>query len=65
MRTFAAFSVAGISGILLFKLLTTLFIPLLGLLMGLVAMTVKLALIAAVVFFVYTMMKKRREEQTA
>lgn len=62
MKTFAALTVTGIAGILLFKLLV---VPIIGLLMGLLVMTVKLALLAAVVFFIYSMIKKRKEADAA
>jgi len=65
MKTFASLTVAGVAGILLLKLLTALFFPLLGLFVGLLAMTVKFALIAAVIFFVYSMIKKRKEADLA
>lgn len=61
MKTFAALTVTGVAGILLLKLLATVIFPLFGLVIGLIAMTVKFALIAAVIFFVYSMIKKRRE----
>ena len=64
MRTFATVSFAGITGILLLKLLATILFPLLGLFLGLLAMTVKFALIAAVAFFVYSRFRRHREEQT-
>lgn len=63
MRTFAAIAVAGVAGVVLFKLVTALVFPLLGLFVGLLAMTVKLALIAAVIFFIYSMIKKRKEAE--
>lgn len=65
MRTFATLSIAGVTGILLLKLLATIIFPLLGLLFGLLAMTVKFALIAAVAFFVYSMIRRRKEEPAA
>jgi hypothetical protein len=65
MKTFASLTVAGVAGILLLKLLTALLFPLLGLFVGLLAMTVKFALIAAVIFFVYSMIKKRKEADLA
>lgn len=63
MRTFAALTLGGVASVVLFKLIAALVFPLLGMLFGLLAMTMKLALIAAVVFFVYSMIKKRREEE--
>jgi len=65
MRTFAALTVTGAVGIVLFKLLATVIVPLLGMFLGLLAMTVKLALVAAVIFFVYSMFKKRKEADAA
>ncbi len=62
MKTFAALTVTGVAGILLFKLLV---VPLLGLFLGLLVMTVKLAILAAVIFFVYSMIKKRKEADVA
>ena len=59
MKSFAKLAVAGISGVVLFKLFATILFPLLGLMLGLIALTVKLALIAAVVFFIYSIFKKR------
>lgn len=61
MKSFAKLTVAGISGVVLFKLFATILFPLLGMMLGLIAMTVKLALIAAVIFFVYSMVKKRKD----
>jgi len=63
MRTFATLTVAGVAGVVLLKLLTALLFPLLGLFVGLLAMAVKLALVAAVIFFIYSMIKKRKEEE--
>lgn len=65
MKTFAALTVTGVAGILLFKLLSALIFPILGMFVGLLFMTVKFALIAAVIFFVYSMLKKRREADAA
>ena len=65
MKTFAALTVAGVAGLVLFKLLAALLLPMLGLLFGLVALTVKLALIAALGFFVYSVLKKGRNKAAA
>ncbi|MCG6955305.1 MAG: hypothetical protein LJF04_04865 [Gemmatimonadetes bacterium] len=65
MKTFATITVAGVAGVVLFKLIAALVFPLLGLVAGLLAMTVKIALIAAVVFFIYSMIKKRKEADAA
>lgn len=65
MKTFATLTFAGVTGIVLLKLFATLLFPLLGMILGLLAMTVKFALIAAVGFFIYSMIRKRRDEATA
>ncbi len=65
MRTFAALTVTGAAGIVLFKMLAAIMFPVIGMVFGLIAMTVKFALVAAVIFFVYSMIRKRRHEQTA
>lgn len=63
MKSFAKLAVAGISGVVLLKLFATIIFPLLGIMLGLIGLTVKLALIAAVIFFLYGMIKKRDEPQ--
>ena len=63
MRSFTKLAILGVSGVVLFKLFATILFPLLGLLLGLLAVTVKLALIAAVVFFVYSMLRKRKDDE--
>ncbi len=65
MRTFAALTVTGVAGVLLLKLLVAVMFPIFGMIIGLFAMTVKFALIAGVISFVYSMIKKRKEEQAA
>jgi 4-hydroxybenzoate polyprenyltransferase len=65
MRTMAPVAFAAISGVVLWKLFATLLLPVLGILLGLFATVMKLALIAGVIFFVYSMVKKRREEAQA
>jgi hypothetical protein len=52
MKSFAKLAVVGVSSVVLFKLFASVFLPMMGMLFGLLAMTVKLALIAAVVFFI-------------
>ena len=48
----------------MFKLFATILLPALGMLVGLIMLTAKLALIAAVVYFIYTILrpKPRAEE---
>ncbi len=65
MKTFAALTVAGVASLVILKLVAALLLPVLGLLFGLVALTVKLALIAALGFFVYSLFKKSRNKAAA
>ena len=65
MRFLAPVTVAAISGVILWKLLATLVLPLLGLMFGLILAAAKLAMIAAVIFFIYSRMRKPRDEASA
>lgn len=62
MKSFAKFAVLGVSSIVLFKLLASILLPILGLGLGLIVLTVKLAMIAAVVFFLYSIFRKPRRD---
>ena len=61
MRTFAAVSFAGVTGLVLLKFLLGIMFPLFGMFIGILSMPMKFALIAAVGFFVYSMFKKRQK----
>lgn len=65
MRYLAPVGIAAISGVILWKLLATLVLPLLGILFGLFLTAMKFALIAAAIFFIYSMIRKRRDEASA
>lgn len=65
MKGFAALTVAGVAGLILFKILAALVLPALGLLLGLLVLTVKVALVAALGFFVYSMLRKSAERPAA
>ncbi|MEX2048451.1 MAG: hypothetical protein WEB90_02620 [Gemmatimonadota bacterium] len=65
MRPLGTVAFAAISGVVLWQLFATLFLPLLGVLIGLVVTTVKIAMVVAVGFFVYSLIKKRREQAEA
>lgn len=65
MRTFAPLAFAAISGVVLWKLFATILLPVLGMLIGLIGMTLKFALIAGVAYFIYSMIRKRREAAEA
>ena len=65
MRAFGAVAFTAISGVILWQLFTTILLPLLGVVLGLLAMAAKFALIVAVGFFVWSLIKKRREQAEA
>jgi hypothetical protein len=63
MRTFGALFVGGVTGIVILKLLATLLFPLLGFMIGLVGMLFKILLFGAIAYFVYTLIKGKRERE--
>jgi len=65
MKTFATVSVAGVLGLMLLKLVWAVAVPALGLFVGLLALTVKLALWAAVIWFLLSLFRRRKEESAA
>lgn len=65
MRFLAPVAVATISGVILWKLFATILLPFLGLLLGLMMGLFKLILIVAVIYFIISMMRKRRDEASA
>lgn len=65
MRPLGTVTVAAISGVLLWQLFATIFLPLLGVVLGLVVTAAKIALVAAAIFFVYSLIRKRREQAEA
>lgn len=62
MKSFVKVAAVGVSGLVAFKIATTLVMPLLGMLMFLVLLTVKIALVVAVGYFVYSLMCKKRDD---
>ena len=63
MKSFTRVALIGASGIVLFKLFTTVLFPVMALIIGLVTATVKLALVAAVVYFVWTLFWDRNAKE--
>jgi hypothetical protein len=63
MRTFGALFVGGVTGIVILKLLATLLFPLLGFMVGLVGMAFKIVLFGAIAYFVYTLLRGRRDRE--
>jgi 4-hydroxybenzoate polyprenyltransferase len=62
MRTFAPLAFATVTGVVLWKLFATVLLPMLAVMLGLVGTALKFALIGAVIFLIYSMIRKRREE---
>jgi uncharacterized protein involved in cysteine biosynthesis len=65
MKSFAALTVAGVAGLVLLKILAAVLLPVLGIVVGMVALTMKVALMAAIGFFVYSMVRKRVRSSAA
>jgi uncharacterized membrane protein len=65
MRFLAPVAVATLSGIVLWKLFATILLPFLGLVFGLMMGLFKIVLIVAVIYFIVSMMRKRRDEAQA
>jgi hypothetical protein len=63
MKTFAALFAGGAVGVVLLQLVLGWALPLLGLLFGFVALAVKLALFAALAYFVYSLLRGRARER--
>jgi len=65
MKPLGTVAFAAISGVVLWQLFATIFLPLLGVVIGLLVTMAKVALIVAVGFFVYSLIKKRRDRAEA
>jgi hypothetical protein len=63
MRTVAGLFVAGVTLLVGLKLLGAIVFPLVGLFVGLLVLAVKLAIVVAVGYFVYTLVRGRKHEQ--
>jgi hypothetical protein len=63
MRTVAGLFVGGVVAVVAFKLITALVLPLLGIFFGLIALAIKLAIVVAVGWFVYSLVRNRKREQ--
>ncbi len=61
MKSFAQIALVGFAGLLSWKLLSGLVLPLFGLMAGLLGLIFKAAIIAAVGYFVINMIKNRRD----
>ena len=65
MRTIAGLLIGGVAFLFVLKLLAALVVPLVGVLFGLIGMAVKLAVLVAVGYFLYSYMRTRRRERAA
>ncbi len=63
MRTFSTLFVGGTVAVLAFKVLTSIFLPLAGALLGIVMTGIKLALFAGVIYLVYSLIFKRKKRE--
>ena len=64
MRSFAGMFVGGVAAVLLLKVLAGFVLPLVGMVVGLILLAIKIALFAFVAYFVYSLVKNRKGEQT-
>lgn len=64
MRTFGALALGGLAGIVILKLLAGMILPLFGMVFGLMATLVKVALWVAIGYFIYTLIRGRRSQAT-
>ena len=65
MKSFARVAVVGVASLALFKVFTVAFIPVLGMTLSLVMLMVKVSLVAAVVYFLYSLLKPRSDDGDA
>ena len=63
MRTFAAVFMSGALGLLLLKLLLGLLGPMLALMFGFFALAFKLAIFAAIAYFIYSLIRGKKRER--
>ena len=64
MRSFAGMFVGGVAAVLLLKVLAGFVLPLVGMVVGLILLAIKITLFAFVAYFVYSLIKNRKGEQT-
>jgi hypothetical protein len=64
MRTFVGLFAGGAIALVIFKILAALLFPFLGMFIGLLVTGVKLVLLAGVAYFVYSLVFKRRKEES-
>ncbi|MGB1777920.1 MAG: hypothetical protein ACPHQP_00055 [Longimicrobiales bacterium] len=62
MRSLGTVAFVGVSGFVLFKIITALLFPMFGLVIALIALAVKVAVVVAVAYFVMEWLKKDRQD---
>lgn len=65
VKALGAVAAAGTVGVLLLKILMIAAAPLFGMMMGFLATALKIGLVLGVVFFLYRMFRRRRDEMAA
>jgi hypothetical protein len=63
MRTFVGFAAGGVIALVLLKILAAFLLPILGSLVALFAVGVKLVVLAAIVYFAYSLFLKNRRKR--
>lgn len=61
MRSFGQLFLAGVAGVMGIKILGALFLPLLAMLMGFLGLALKLAIVGIVIWFVFSLFKRRNQ----
>ncbi len=65
MRTIVGLLIGGVAFLVVLKLLAALVLPLVGIFFGLIGMAIKLTILAAVAYFVYSFIRARRRGRVA
>lgn len=61
MKSFARVAVLGVASVAMLKLFTAVFVPILGMMIGLIALTMKVAVVAAIAYFLWSFFGKSPE----
>jgi hypothetical protein len=65
LKPIVSLAAAGFLGLALWKVLSILFLPLVGTLIGMLLTVLKVALIAGIVLLVWWLMRRRKDESEA
>jgi hypothetical protein len=65
MRNVAGLFVGGVVALIAFKLITAIVLPVVGFFFALVWLVIKLAIVIAIGYFVYSLVRGRKREQEA